>query len=86
LYGEFQPIILNSLNKFNAVDYWEDAVNTYNAVPFVDDVNPRLDDYVAQKALIALFDLIEKKELGIRNDISERVTPLLKKVFARQDE
>jgi len=29
LYSKFQPIILESLNKFNAVQYWEDAVNKY---------------------------------------------------------
>lgn len=85
LYDEFQPVLLNSLNKFNAVDYWEDAVNTYNKVPLLKDVNPRLDDYVAQEALKGLFSLIELKELGIRSDISQRVTPLLQRVFKKQD-
>lgn len=85
LYAEFQPVLLNSLEKFNAVTYWEDAVNTYNKIPLLEDVNPRLDDYVAREALKGLFSLIEKKEEGIRTDVSQRVTPLLQKVFAKQD-
>lgn len=85
LYGEFQPILLESLNKFNALDYWEDAVNTYNKIPLLSDVNPRLDDYIAHEALNRLFTLIELKEIGIRTDISQRVTPLLQKVFKKQD-
>ena len=84
LYTEFQPIILNSLNTFQAVDYWEDVVNKYNKIPFVQKVNPRIDDHVAQKALEALFDLIEKKEYNIRTDIRERTSDLLKKVFANR--
>ena len=86
LYAEFTPVINESLDKFNARQYWADAVNTYNQIPFVEDVNPDLGDHVTTKALYGLFDLIEKKEGGIRNDLSQRTTDLLKKVFARQDE
>lgn len=85
LYNEFQPQLLASLEKFNAVTYWADAVNTYNKIPLLGDVNPRLDDYVAGEALNGLFSLVEKKEDGIRTDVSQRVTPLLQKVFAKQD-
>ncbi len=85
LYNEFQPIVLNSLNKFNAVQYWGDAVNSYNKIPFVNDLNPQLDDYVVHEALKGLFALVAQKELGIRTDISQRVTPLLQRVFKKQD-
>jgi len=85
LYNRFQPVVLNSLNKFNAVDYWEDAKGKYNKIPLVEDVNPRLDDYVVHEALKGLFSLVAVKELGIRTDISQRVTPLLQKVFKKQD-
>lgn len=85
LYSEFQPVLLASLEKFNAVSYWEDAINTYNKIPFIEDANPRLDDYVANEALKGLFSLVEQKEEGIRSDVSQRVTPLLQKVFAKQD-
>ncbi|NNE25560.1 MAG: DUF4197 domain-containing protein [Saprospiraceae bacterium] len=85
LYDTFKPVLIESLNKFNALDYWADAVNTYNKLPFVSDVNPDLADHINQKALYGLFDLIEEKELGIREDISQRTTSLLQKVFAKQD-
>jgi hypothetical protein len=85
LYGEFNPVIVSSLNKFGALDLWRDAINTYNSLPFVTDMNPDLADHVTSKALVGLFDLVEKKELGIRTDISQRTSSLLQKVFTKQD-
>jgi len=85
LYQEFNPVIVNSLDKFNARDYWADAVNTYNKLPFVDSVNADLDDYVTTEALTGLFSMIEKKETEIRTNVNARTTTLLKKVFAKQD-
>jgi len=85
LYAEFQPVIINSLNQYNALDYWTQAVTKYNSIPFVSKVNPKLENYITEKALEGLFDMVEKKELGIRQNISERTTDLLRRVFARQD-
>jgi hypothetical protein len=85
LYNEFKPVMISSLNKFGALDLWSDAIGKYNTLPFVTKVNPDLADHVSNKALIGLFALVEKKELGIRTDISQRTTDLLKKVFAKQD-
>lgn len=85
LYGEFEPVIVNSLNKFGALDYWTDAVTRYNSIPFVKKLNPKLEDYIAKKALIALFDRIEKEEVNIRNNAAARTTELMKQVFAKQD-
>lgn len=85
LYAEFQPVIVTSLNKFNAIEYWADAVNAYNKIPLVQKVNPNLDEYVTEKALDGLFGMVAVKELQIRTDISSRTTELLKKVFAKQD-
>lgn len=85
LYQEFNPVIVNSLDKFNARKYWSDAVNAYNKLPFVDPVNTDLDDYVTKEALSGLFNMIEKKEKEIRTNVNARTTSLLKKVFAKQD-
>lgn len=85
LYHEFKPVIDQSLDQFGALELWSDAINAYNQIPFVNKMNPDLTDHVTQKALDGLFDLIEKKELGIRRDISQRTTDLLKRVFAKQD-
>lgn len=85
LYSEFSPVLDNSLSKFNVQEYWSSAVSKYNKIPFIEKVNPDLKDYVATQALNSLFDLVAKKELGIREDVSQRSTDLLKKVFAKQD-
>ena len=85
LYGEFKPVLENSLNKFGALDLWTNAITKYNSLPLVNDINPDLSDHINTKALGGLFTLIEKKELGIRSDISQRTSDLLKRVFEKQD-
>ncbi len=85
LYTEFNPVIVESLDKFNARKYWTDAVNAYNKIPLVEKANPDLDDYVTKQALAGLFSMVEKKELEIRTNIASRTTDLLKRVFAKQD-
>ncbi len=85
LYAEFNPVMLNSLNKFGALDLWRDAITKYNSLPFITRINPDLADHVTSKALVGLFSVVEKKELGIRTDISQRTSNLLQKVFAKQD-
>lgn len=85
LYTAFNPVIVTSLNKFGAIDYWGDAVNSYNKIPFVKKANPKLDDYVTKEALNGLFKMVEKEEFAIRKNKANRVTDLLKRVFAKQD-
>lgn len=85
LYNEFEPVIVNSLNQFKALDYWTDAVTKYNSLPFVKKLNPKLEDYIAKQALKALFDRIEKEELNIRKNAVARTTDLMRRVFAKQD-
>ncbi len=85
LYNEFNPVIVESLDKFDAREVWSSAVNTYNKIPFVNKTNPDLDDYVTQQALMGLFDMVRKEELNMRRNVEARSTELLKKVFAKQD-
>lgn len=84
LYGAFQPKIENSLNKVNAVEYWESAISKYNSLPFVKKMNPRLDDYVTNEALDGLFSKVAEEEANIRKNPVARTTELLKKVFGRK--
>ncbi len=85
LYNEFHPVILESLEKVNAVSLWSSATTAYNKLPFVTDVNTRLDDHVTNMALNGLFAKIEQEELDIRTNTASRTSDLLKRVFARQD-
>jgi len=86
LYDAFNPVIINSLDKFNARKYWSDAVNAYNKIPFVQKADPSLDNYVTTQALNGLFSMVAKEELNIRKNVSARTSDLLKKVFAKQDD
>ncbi len=86
LYAQFNPTIVESLNKFSAIEYWGKAVGYYNKFPLVTEkANPRLDDYVTKEALNGLFSMVAEKEKDIRENPVARVTDLLKKVFAKQD-
>lgn len=85
LYKEFKPVIQASLDKVNAREYWRGAVSTYNKIPMVNKTNPELDDHVTKMALKGMFSLVEQKEKGIRTDVGQRNSDLLKKVFAKQD-
>lgn len=85
LYGKFNPVIVNSLNKIGANNLWKKAADAYNKLPFVTKVNNDLDDYVTNQALKGLFGKIAEEEKNIRNNKLARTSELLKKVFARQD-
>ena len=85
LYEQFLPVIQQSLDEVNARSLWRSAATAYNKIPFVTKTNTELDSHVTQKALTGMFGLIEKKEQGIRSNVSLRNTDLLKKVFAKQD-
>jgi hypothetical protein len=81
LYNEFMPIIQASLDAVNARTYWTTVVVAYNRIPLVRKMNPELDDHVNNKALDGLFGLIAVKEEGIRTDVNQQTSELLRKVF-----
>lgn len=85
LYNEFLPIIQASLDEVNARTYWKSVVDAYNSIPFQKKLNPNLDDHVNNKALDGLFGLIQVKESGIRTDVGQRTSPLLREVFGKLD-
>ena len=45
LYNAFNPVIVNSLDKFQARKYWKDAVTAYNKIPLIQKADPSLDNY-----------------------------------------
>ena len=85
LYTKFNPVIKSSFDKVGADKIWNSIITKYNAVPFVEKVNPDLTDYVTNKALDGVFTMIAIEEKEIRTNINERTSVLLKKVFALQD-
>lgn len=82
LTAAFLPVIKSSLDKFEATKYYGDLINTYNKFPTtLNKINPDLPSHVAERAVAALFDQIEKEEVAIRNNPLQRTTDILKKVF-----
>lgn len=78
---KFNPIVKNAIQKVEVTKYWNPVINTYNKIPFIEKMNPDLEDYVTTKAMDGLFLMIAKEETKIRKDPMARVTDLLKKVF-----
>ncbi|WP_338733134.1 DUF4197 domain-containing protein [Mangrovimonas cancribranchiae] len=85
LYSKFHPVINNSFSKVGADQIWTNLINKYNSIPFTNNVNPDLTDYVTSEALNGVYKMIAVEELEIRNKVSSRTTDLLRKVFALQD-
>lgn len=85
LYNKFQPVINNSFAKVGADQIWSNLINKYNAIPFTNNVNPNLTEYVTGEALKGVYKMIAVEEQEIRSKVSSRGTDLLKKVFALQD-
>ncbi|HET8810517.1 MAG TPA: DUF4197 domain-containing protein [Flavobacteriaceae bacterium] len=85
LYNKFQPIIQNSFAKVGADQIWSNLITQYNKIPFTDNVNPDLTDYVTQEALDGVYTMIAVEEKEIRNNLQSRTTDLLRRVFALQD-
>ncbi len=85
LYSKFNPVIQNSFSKVGADQIWTNIINRYNAIPFVNQVNPDLTDYVTGEALDGVFTMISVEEKEIRTNVSSRTTNLLRQVFALQD-
>jgi hypothetical protein len=81
LSAAFRPVVKKSLDKVGATHYYGDVAAQYNRVPFVNKVNPDINDYVTQKAIDGLFVQIALEELNIRQNLGARTTPLLQKVF-----
>lgn len=82
LIAAFLPVIKSSLDKLDATKYYSDVINTYNNFPTTfKKINPDLPGFVTGKATDALFDLVAKEELNIRQNFAARTTELLRKVF-----
>jgi nitrogen regulatory protein PII len=81
LVEKFKPVVKASLEKVGATKNWNAIFTTYNKIPFVEKVDPDLEEYATNKAIDGLFIQIAKEELSIRKNPAARVSDLLKKVF-----
>lgn len=85
LYSKFNPVVKNSFSKVGADKVWANIITKYNSLPLVSKVNPDLNDYVTNQAMVGVFKMIAVEEKDIRTNLSARTSTLLQKVFAMQD-
>ena len=85
LYVKFSPVVKESIGKVGADVIWANIITKYNAIPFVNKVNPDITDYVTNKALEGVFKMITAEEKNIRTNLKSRTSNLLQQVFAMQD-
>lgn len=84
LVTAFSPKVEAAISKVKLTDYWEPIINKYNGAMTLtggEKINPDLNEYVTERAIIGLFLMVEKEENKIRQDPIARVTSLLQKVF-----
>ncbi len=81
----FNPIIKKSLDESNATKYFNQMVTQYNKIPFIEKMNPNLDEYATTKAIDGLFTLVGQEEEKIRKDPVARTTDLMQKVFNKDN-
>lgn len=98
LFNVFKPKIRQSTQKdilggISAKDSWDALTGKWNIfansiagrVAGVSPVNTDLDEYLTNKALDGMFLKVQEEEKNIRQNVSARITPLLKKVFGSLD-
>lgn len=98
LYALYQPRIAASTSReivgdISTKDSWDSLTGSWNRLAGsaagrlagLEPVETDLDDFLTRKALDGLFVKIAEQERRIRNDVSARVTPLLRKVFGSRD-
>lgn len=81
LAREMTPVVNESLADVGAVTTYDSAMERYNDIPFVPEIDVDLSDYVVEKGLDGIFYYLAKEEAAIRSDPLKRTTDLLKTVF-----
>ncbi len=81
LVRAFTPTIQSELDENGSSSAYSQVVSKYNSVPLVKKANPDLSNYVAGKAVDALFDQISKQEKDIRSNPAAQTSNILKSVF-----
>lgn len=81
LSAEMAPVVDASLAEVGAVRAYDDAMSSYQALPFVPDASADLSAYVVEKAMDGIFHYLAIEEAAIRENPAKRSTELLQKVF-----
>lgn len=83
----FRPIVDSTVKTEGANKEWANLVNIYNKIPFINKpLESNLTDFVAARAIDAMFVSVANEEENIRTKYEFRKTDMMKKAFAYADE
>jgi len=87
LMAAFRPIVVSTIQTEGAAKDWSSIVNVYNKIPFINKpLESSLTDFIAARAIDAMFISIANEEEDIRTKYEFRKTDMMKKVFGYAEE
>jgi hypothetical protein len=87
LMTAFRPIVDSTVKTEGANKEWTNLVTIYNKIPFINKpLETSLTDFVAARAIDAMFVSVAQEEENIRTKYEFRKTDMMKKAFAYADE
>jgi hypothetical protein len=87
LMTAFRPIVDSTVKTEGANKEWSNLVGIYNKLPFINKpLESNLTDFVAARAIDAMFVSVANEEENIRTKYEFRKTDMMKKAFAYADE
>lgn len=83
----FRPIVDSTIKTEGANKEWSNLVTIYNKIPFINKpLEANLTDFIAARAIDAMFVSVANEEENIRTKYEFRKTDMMKKAFAYADE
>ncbi len=87
LLTAFRPIVDSTVRTTGAGREYESIATAYNAIPFLDKkLETNLNDFIAGRAIDAMFLYVASEEQNIREKVEYRKTDLMKRVFGYADQ
>lgn len=78
----FRPIVDSTVKTEGAGKDWSSLVNVYNKLPFINKpLESNLTDFIAARAIDAMFASVAKEEEQIRSKYEFRKTDMMRKAF-----
>lgn len=83
----FRPIVDSSIKTEGANKDWKQITDVYNKIPFINKpLETNLTDFIAARAIDAMFGIVANEEEQIRTKYEFRKTDMMKKVFGYAEE
>ena len=87
LMTAFRPIVDSTVKTEGANKEWSNLVTVYNKIPFINKpLETNLTDFIAARAIDAMFTSVASEEEKIRTKYEFRKTDMMKKAFGYAEE